>query len=107
MSSFNLSSLMQTLAQAHKMDHLKQEVHELREEVTTLRAEVEKLTNLVSSLTVQRKSQPLCIQPPQQQRKPLCIQLPQQQYPACHPVAIVMRNVNCNTPISRLKNFIK
>jgi len=37
------------------MDQLEQEVHELREEVTTLRAEVEKLTNLVSSLTVQRK----------------------------------------------------
>jgi len=85
MSSFNFNSHMQTLVQTHKMDQLKQEVHELREEVTTLRAEVERLTNLVSSLTVtqdqspvQRKPQPLCIQPPQQQRQPLCIQLPQQ-----------------------------
>jgi len=47
MSSFNLSSHMQTLAQTQKMDQLEQEVHELREEVTILRAEVEKLTNLV------------------------------------------------------------
>jgi len=53
MSSYNLSSHMQTLAQMQKMDRLEQEVHELREEVTTLREEVERLTNLVSSLIVQ------------------------------------------------------
>ena len=79
MSSFNLSSHIQTLAQTQKMDQLEQEVHELREEVTTLRAEVEKLANLVSSLTVQRKPQPLCMRPPQQQCQPLCIQQPRQQ----------------------------
>jgi len=72
---------MQALVQTQKMDQLKQEVHELHEEVTTLQAEVEKLTNLVSSLTVQQKPQPKCIQPPQQQHQPLCIQLPRQQVP--------------------------
>jgi len=72
---------MQTLAQTQKMYQLEQEVHELREEVTTFRAEVEKLTNLVSSLTVQRKPQPLCMRPPQQQHQPLHIQLPRQQAP--------------------------
>jgi len=72
---------MQTLTQTHKMDQLEQEVHELHEEVTTLRAEVEKLTNLVSSLTVQRNPQPLCMQPPQQRSQPLCIQLAKQQAP--------------------------
>jgi len=54
MSSFNLSSHMQTLTQTHKMDQLEQEVHELHEEVTTLRAEVERLADLVSSLSVRR-----------------------------------------------------
>jgi len=39
MSSFNLSSHMQTLAQTQKMDQLEQEVNELCEEVTTLRAD--------------------------------------------------------------------
>ncbi len=53
------------------MDQLEQEVHELREEVTILQAKVEKLTNLVSSLTAQRK--------PQQQCQPLCIRPPRQQ----------------------------
>jgi len=77
MSSYNLSSHMQTLAQTQKMDQLDQEVHELREEVTTLRVGVEKLTNLVSS--VQWKPQPLCMQPPQQQCQPLCIQQPRHQ----------------------------
>ena len=52
---------------------LEQEVHELREEVTILRVEVEKLTNLVSSLMVQQKPQPLCVQPPQGQHQPLRI----------------------------------
>jgi len=61
------------------MDQLEQEVHELREEVTILRAEVEKLTNLVSSLTAQRKPQPLCMRPPQQQCQPLYIRPPRQQ----------------------------
>jgi len=81
MSSFNLSSYMQTLVQTQKMDQLEQEVHELREEVTTLWVEVEKLTNLASSLIVQQKPQPLGVQPPQWQHQPLCIQLPRQQAP--------------------------
>jgi len=72
---------MQTLAQTQKMDQLEQEVHELREEVTTLRVEVEKLTNLVSSLIVQQKPQPLGVRPPQRQHQPLRIQLPRQQAP--------------------------
>jgi len=63
------------------MDQLEQEVHELREEVTTLRVEVEKLTNMVSSLRVQQKPQPLGVRPPQQQHQPLSIQLPRQQAP--------------------------
>jgi len=79
MSSFNLSSHVQTLAQTHKMDQPKQEVHELREEVTILQAEVEKITNLVSSLAAQQKSQPLCVRPPQQQHQPLRIQQAPQQ----------------------------
>jgi len=81
MSSFNLSSHVQTLAQTHKMDQLEQEVHELREEVTILRAEVEKITNLVSSLATQQKPQPLCMRPPQQQHQPLRVQLARQQGP--------------------------
>jgi len=63
MSSFNLSSHMQTLAQTQKMVQLEQEVHELREEVTTLRVEVERLANLVSSLTITQDQTPV-------QRKP-------------------------------------
>jgi len=63
------------------MDQLKQEVHELRGEVTTLRVEVEKLTNLVSSLIVQKKPRPLGVQPPQRQHQPLRMQLPRQQAP--------------------------
>jgi len=81
MSSFNLSSHVQTLAQTHKMDQLEQEVHELREEVTILRAEVEKITNLVSSLAAQQKPQPLCMRPPQQQHQPLRVQLARQKAP--------------------------
>jgi len=72
---------MQTFAQTQKMDQLEQEVHELREEVTTLRVEVEMLTNLVSSLIVQQKPQPLGVRPPRRQHQPLRIQLPRQQAP--------------------------
>jgi len=72
---------MQTLAQTQKMDQLEQEVHKLHEEVTTLRVEVEKLTNLVSSLIVQQKPQPLGVRPPQRQHQPLRMQLPRQQAP--------------------------
>jgi len=81
MSSFHLSSHLQILAQTQKMDQLEQEVYELREEVTTLWVEMEKLTNLVSSLIVQQKPQPLGVRPPQRQHQPLHIQLPRQQAP--------------------------
>ena len=81
MSSFNLSSHMQTLTQTQKMDQLEQEIHELHEEVTTLRVKVERLTNLVSLLIVQQKPQSLGVRPPQQQHQPLHIQLPRQQAP--------------------------
>jgi len=72
---------MQTLAPTQKMDQLEQEVHELREEVTVLWVEVEKLTNLVSSLIVQQKPQPLGMRPPQREHQSLRIQPPRQQAP--------------------------
>ena len=69
---------MQTLVQAHQLDQLKQEVHELRGEVTTLRVEIGKLTSLVSSLmaTMEPPFVKQRLQPPYQ---PRCMQQPRQQ----------------------------
>jgi hypothetical protein len=78
MSSSKFGSHMQTLVQAHQLDQLKQEVHELRGEVTTLRVEIGKLTSLVSSLmaTMEPPFVKQRLQPPYQ---PMCMQQPRQQ----------------------------
>jgi len=84
---------MQTLVQTQKMDQLEQEVPELCEEVTTLRVEVEKLTNLVFSLIVQQKPQPLGMRPPQRQHQPLRVT---PRFPNLNFFCIIIRVFNLN-----------